>query len=177
MLLYIILSIILILVCLFVTLHIVSKNKFNVKTIKIEEAENELTSLLNNKLDLMQKINKAVKKKTKEDYLEGIDSIKGDGLSNIELHKELSKYDKPLIELIEFNKDIKLTEKDDKLLDDLSNTNVNCRAATKFYNDNVEIYNKLLTSFPYKITAKLMKLKEKELFVEEKEEIFEILKQ
>lgn len=177
MLLYIVLSILVIVIALIVSIYVVGNNKFAIKSIKIKEAEEEIEILLNQKLDLMQKINKAIKKKTKEDYLEDIDSINSEELSSFELSKKLSIYDKPLVELIDYNKDIKLTEKEEKTLDELSSTNVSCKSTQKFYNDNVEIYNKLIHTFPYRLSAKIKHYKEKELFEDEKEEIFEILKQ
>jgi hypothetical protein len=62
------------------------------------------------------------------------------------------------------------------MFDDLENINVDCLASEKYYNDNVNLYNKLLETFPSSVVAKIKRFKHKEIYSNEKEEIFEILK-
>ena len=176
MLLYIILGIVVILIAIFVSLYIISKNKFQTRNIKIEEALNQIKTLLNDKYDSLSKVDKIVAKKTKEAFLANIEDIKVEELTVFELQKSLDKYDMDIVELTEFNKDVKLDNKDIEELEKLTRISVDCSAVENYYNDNVDIYNSLITSFPYSIMAKLSHFKKKEKFEIQKEEMFEILK-
>ena len=155
---------------------IVKGNKLKVMNIKINEAENDISNILSKKNDLLKKINEIMKSKDKEDLLKDIEKLETDKLNNIELNKELSKYDKIIVELTDYNKEIVFDNTEEETFDNLSKINIDRLAVEKYYNDNVVIFNKLINSFPSSIIAKFKKYDEKELFENEKEEIFEILK-
>ena len=173
---YILLAIILIVVLGFISLFIICKMKFDNSIIRIDEALVQVTELLEKKLVLLQKVNKAVKKKTKEDFIPDVENIKLDDLDIFQVNSEIAKYDKDVTELIDYNREDKVDSKDYKLLDELNKANIDCTAVMKYYNENVEKYNELLHSFPYSMTAKLRHHKEKKVFESQKEEMFEILK-
>ncbi len=177
MLIYIILALIIVLCVFIMAINIYNYNKFQITIIKISEAEENISMILKEKYELLLKIDKLVKKKAKENMFEGLDEINVDFINNFELNKKLSKYDKTIIELTDYNKDIKFDSKDNKLFDDISNINVECKAYEKYYNDNVTIYNKLVSCFPSNVIAKVKKYRIKDFYSNEKEEIFEILKQ
>ena len=63
------------------------------------------------------------------------------------------------------------------ILDELFMNRQDIEAGERFYNDNVVIYNKLICSFPSNIVGVFMRLKRKEFYEKEKEEIYEILKE
>ena len=176
MLLYIILGIIVVLITVFISLYVINYNKYQVTIIKISEAEENIGMLLNSKYQLLTKIGKIVKKKTKETTFDGLDSININEFNTFELNQELAKYDKNVIELVDYNKEIKFENKEIKIFDDLSDVNNDCIAAIKYYNDNVVVLNKLISCFPSNIIAKVKGYKRKEFYSNEKEEIFEILK-
>ena len=173
---YIILCIVIIVLAIVFALFVIAKNKFQVSIIKINEAEENVGLLLKEKYENLVEVRKINKKKTKENAFEELDTIDIDNINNFELNTELHKYDNTILELVEFNKDINFTEKENETIDKLNNTNVECVAVMKYYNDNVTIYNELLNNFPANIIAKLKGYKEKKLYTNEKEEIFEILK-
>ena len=173
---YIILCIVIIVLAIVFALFVIAKNKFQVSIIKINEAEENVGLLLKEKYENLVEVGKLIKKKTKENAFEELDTIDIDNINNFELNTELHKYDNTILELVEFNKDINFTEKENETIDKLNNTNVECVAVMKYYNDNVTIYNELLNNFPANIIAKLKGYKEKKLYTNEKEEIFEILK-
>ena len=173
---YILLAIILIIVLSFISLFIICKLKFDNSIIRIDEALGQVTELLEKKLVLLQKVNKAVKKKTKEDFIPDVENIKLDELDVFQINSEITKYDTDITELIDYNREEKVDSKDFKLLDELNKVNIDCAAVIKYYNENVLKYNDLLHSFPYSMTAKLRHHKEKKIFENQKEEIFEILK-
>ena len=113
----------------------------------------------------MDKLNKQI------DFILEIDK-----LNNFELNKELAKFDKIIIELTDYNKEIVFDDQEEESFDKLAKININRLAIEKYYNDNVTIFNKAIEKFPSNIIAKFKKYDEKELFSNEKEEIFEILK-
>ena len=156
------------------TIFLVKGNKLKLLNLKINEAEKNVSEVLNDKHEQLKKINEIMKSKDKEDFLKNIDTIE---LSNyIEFNRELSKYDKDIIELTDYNKEIVFDEDEERELEKLAKINVNRLAIEKYYNDNVVIYNEEIDKFPSNIISKFKKYKEKELFSNEKEEIFEILK-
>ena len=177
---YIIIAVFLLIIAIAVSLYIISKNRFKFKQIKIEEALNQITSLLNDKFEALKKVNEIIKGKTNEDFLANIEDVKVEELDMFDMTNCMTfstyRYDVDIIELTEFNKDIKLEESDIEELDKLTKINIDCNAAEEYYNDNVESYNKLINKFPYSVVAKMNKHKKKDLFVSQKEEMFEILK-
>ncbi len=173
---YIVLCIVIIVLAIIFALFVIAKNKFQVSIIKINEAEENVGLLLKEKYENLIEVGKLIKKKTKENAFEELDSIDINSLNNFDLNTQLHKYDNTVLELVEFNKDISFTDKENETIDKLNNTNVECVAVMKYYNDNVTIYNELLNNFPANIIAKFKGYKEKKLYTNEKEEIFEILK-
>ena len=173
---YIILKIVFLIIAKAVSLYVISKNRFKRKEAKIEEAVKQINELLNDKYQSLITVNNLIKEKTNEDFLANLEDIKIEELDMFDFQNELSKYDVDIIELTEFNKDIKFEESDVEELDKLTKINIDCNAAVEYYNDNVETYNNLTTKFPYNIVAKMNKCKKKDLFVSQKEEMFEILK-
>ncbi len=173
---YIVLSVLIVVITVIFVVIVVNINKFQTLNIKINEAEENIGLLLYEKYDLLYKIGKIVKKESKDTFFDELDDIMVEDISKMELNKKLSKYDAKIIELTDYNKDIKFDEEDTKLFSDLENVNIECAADEKYYNDNVEIYNRLVGKFPSSIIAKFKKYKSKEFYVNEKEEIFEIMK-
>lgn len=173
---YIVLSVLIVVITVIFVVIVVNINKFQTLNIKINEAEENIGLLLYEKYDLLYKIGKIVKKESKDTSFDGLDDIIVEDVENIELNKLLAKYDAKIVELTDYNKDIKFDEDGLKLFSDLENVNIECAADEKYYNDNVEIYNRLVGRFPSSIIAKFKKYKSKDFYVNEKEEIFEIMK-
>lgn len=174
--LYIVICILIVLFAIFFTIYLINCNRFQSLIIKINEAEKNIGSLLREKQNLLLLINESLGKKESDDFLNTITNINVNELNNFELNSSLSKFDSRIVELRDFERDIELTEEQLKMFDDLENINVDCLASEKYYNDNVNLYNKLLDTFPSSVVAKLKRFKHKEIYSNEKEEIFEILK-
>lgn len=174
---YILLSVFIVIITVIFVVIVVNINKFQALNIKINEAEENIGLLLNEKYDLLYKIGKIVKDESSDTFFDNLKDIVIEDISKIELNKELSKYDAKIVELTDYNKDIKFDEDALKLFSDLEDVNIECAADEKYYNDNVEIYNKLVSQFPSSIIAKFKKCKHKDSYVNEKEEIFEIMKE
>lgn len=175
MLIYIILAIITLLLIV-VFLYVVNYNKFQVAIIKISEAEENINILLDKKFELLVRISKFLENKKEKNKLSGIEKLDKNDLNTFDLNTELDKYNKKLIEITDYDKEVVFDDKEKKVLDELSSVNIDCLAAEKYYNDNVTIYNKLIKCFPSNIVSKLCKYKLKDFYSNEKEEIFEILK-
>ena len=158
------------------TLLIINGNKLKSMNIKIEEAEKNASEILKEKLDLLNSVDSIMKSKDKDDLFKGLDSLDYEKLSNIELNKELSKYDKVIVELTDYNKEIVYDENEEQIFENLIKANIDRLAIEKYYNDNVTKYNNLLDKFPSNIISRFKDYSKKELFKNEKEEIFEILK-
>lgn len=174
---YIVLSVLIVVITVIFVVIIVNINKFQTLNIKINEAEENIGLLLYEKYDLLYKIGKIVKKESKDTFFDGLDDIIVEDISKIELNKKLAKFDSKIIELIDYNKEINFDEESLKLFSDLENVNIECAADEKYYNDNVEIFNRLVGQFPSSIIAKIKKYKRRDFYVNEKEEIFEIMKE
>jgi len=173
---YIFLTFLIVVVSIILSIYIIYYNKFQVAFIKISEAEENISMLLEKKLDLIIRINKFIEAKKKESRLVGVEALENKDLNNFELNTELTKYNKKIIEMVDYSKGISFKEKELEVLDELSALNIDCLAAEKYYNDNVVIYNELVKCFPSNIVSKTCKYEIKEFYSNEKEEIFEILK-
>lgn len=176
MLFYIIIGTLGLLFILIFTILLINGNKLKVMNLKIMEAENNISDILKEKYELLNKIKEIMKKKGKDDFLKDLETIDIEKLNNNQLNKELSKYDKTITELIEYNKEIVFDEEEEEIFDKLNKINNNGLAIEKYYNDNASKFNNSISKFPSSIISSIKGYEEKELFENEKEEIFEILK-
>lgn len=173
---YISISVLVVIIAVILFIYIVYYNKFQIAVIKISEAEENISMLLNKKLDLLVRINNFIEAKQEEKKLVGIEKVASKNLNNFELNTELDKYNKKVIEITDYNKDITFEENELSVIEELSQINLECIAAEKYYNDNVVVYNELIKCFPSNIVGNICKYRIKEFYSNEKEEIFEILK-
>jgi hypothetical protein len=173
---YIVLTLIVILIAVLMFIYIVHYNKFQIAIIKISEAEENISMLLNKKLELLIRINKFIEEKKAESKLVGIEKIGSKNLNNFELNTELEKFNKKIIEITDYSKEIIFDEHELEVVDELDKINIECLAAEKYYNDNVVLYNNLVKCFPSNIISHFCNYKMKDFYSNEKEEIFEILK-
>jgi hypothetical protein len=177
MLINVLVCIAIVLLTIIISFYIVYKNKFRLINIKIKNAEENINQILNDKHQNLIKIHDLIKEKKEDNTaFDEINDIKCDELDSFELNNKLSKFDKDVFEIIDYEKNIIFDDEEQKIFEDYANINVSCLASMKYYNDNVIIYNKLITSKPANIIAKLRHYKKKELYTNEKEEVFEILK-
>ena len=175
-LLYIFIVLLIIIALLFL-IFTVNYNKFQIFTVRISEAEENINILLKKKLELMLKIKNFIEEK-KEDYkITGLEKLERQELNTFELNNELDKYNKKIIEITDYDKNIIFDDDEMLVIKELYDINTECLASERYYNDNVVTYNNLIKCFPSNIIAKICKYKFKDFYSNEKEEIFEILKQ
>ena len=175
MFLYII--IIIIIVSIILCIYIINYNKFQISIIRISEAEENINILLKKKLELMLRIKNFIEDK-KEDYkIAGLEKLEKQELNTFELNIELEKYNKKIMEITDYDKNIIFDDDEMLVIKELYDINTECLASERYYNDNVVTYNNLIKCFPSNIIAKICKYRFKDFYSNEKEEIFEILKQ
>ncbi len=175
---YIIVAVVAILIIVIALIMITNYNKFQYSSIKISEAENNIDILLEKKIDYISRFIPLIKENTKEDckLLEKVNLLKNKSYNNFELNKELYDYNKELREIIDTNEKILKIESVNNLYQEYLDNEEDLEASKDYYNDNVTEYNKLVHLFPSNIVGFLFKFKHKEFYIDEKEEIFEILK-
>lgn len=153
-------------------------NKFQFSMIKISEAENNIDILLEKKLDYIARFIPIIKDNSKEDCreLDKVNLLKSKKLNNFELNQQLDKYKKELHEILDTDETLSKVEIVTTLYAEFEDNEEELEASKDYYNDNVTIYNKLVHCFPSNLIAILFHYKHKDFYIDEKEEMFEILK-
>ena len=168
-----------IIVALLLMVIVVYHNKYQFAVIRIHEAENKISKSLKEKTALFERLIPIIKEKFKDEnrLLDVIIKIKDNHLNSFEINKELQTASRILNEILDNNVYLYEEENIKVILEELFMNKQDIEAGEKFYNDNVVIYNKLICSFPSNIIGSFMRLKRKEFYEKENEEIFEILKE
>ena len=175
--LYIILGIIIAisLVLLVITIYY---NKFNFAIIKIAEAENNIDILFEKKIQLLERARSIVKKELKlKEFLEDIDFLKETTINHFEINNSLKALHNELNKMLDEHEKLYKSEALLSIIDEINGNEEAILGSTKFYNDNVVIFNQLVGSFPSNIVALLWRYKKKEFYNNEKKEMYEILKE
>jgi len=154
---------------------VIFNNRFELASIKIDKANEDIEMYLGIKKDLLDRTRPIVKKalRTKE-FMNDIESVEVGG-NNIETHLLLKKCYNELFKALDENEKLFKSEALCKILDELNENEENIVGAIKFYNDTVVEFNKLVVSFPSNIIALFRRFKKKEFYNNEKRETFEIL--
>lgn len=168
-----------ILIAILLMIFVVYYNKYQFAIIRINEAENKVSKSLKEKMALFERLIPILKEKFKDEnrLLDIMIRIKDNHLNNFEINKELATASRILNEILDNNVYLYEEENIKVILDELFMNRQDIEAGERFYNDNVVIYNKLICSFPSNIVGVFMRLKRKEFYEKEKEEIYEILKE
>ncbi len=151
-------------------------NKFQFAIIKIDEAENNLDVLLSKKLDLLERTVPIIKKELKlDEFLPELSGISEANLNHFQLNEILNKEYNILFKTLDENEKLFKSEALNRILRELNDNEEAKVGSVKYYNDNVVIFNQLVSSFPAKIVALLRHYKRKEFYNNEDKEIYEIL--
>ena len=103
--------------------------------------------------------------------------IKNKKLSRFDLNHELTIALREYHSLLDLDKKLSEIEALKNINEDLIDIDNDLNAAKKYYNDNIVLYNNLVSSIPSSIVARLFHYKKEEFFKEEKIETLEILKE
>ena len=173
---YIIIALIVIIIAAIIT-FIISKKKYELIKISIDEANSNIDVLLKKKLELLKNLKDLVKSKINIDDLNiDFEKLEEKKLDSFQLNNFLKDIHNDLFKSIDMNSKVNKNKKIIACLDELNDNEEDLFGVLHFYNDSVVTYNNLVLSFPTNIVGKLTKNKKLEFYSNEKREIFEILK-
>lgn len=156
-----IIVIIIILVFIFCFIY----NKIKMQILKINAAESEIDESLRFKYDLITRIVAEIKKIDKDNKnFKDIDKIKDEELSSFEFERKLMDIESDIYTIKNENNQIQKNTTINDLWYEITSINTKIKAEEKYYNENTTKYNGLVTTFPSKLVAVLMKLEEKKYF-------------
>ena len=169
------------LIMIFIMIEIGFYNQFQLLKIKISEAFNNIDILFEKKLNLLERTVTIIKENNKKykdaQLLDNLVKIKNKKLSRFDLNHELTIALREYQSLLDLDKKLSEIEALKNINEDLIDIDNDLNAAKKYYNDNIVLYNNLVSSIPSSIVAYLFHYKKEEFFKEEKIETLEILKE
>ncbi len=152
------------------------KNKFSFAILKIDEAENNIDILLLKKLDLLERTAPIIKKELKiDEFLTELSGIPNANLNHFQLNEILRAEYNNLFKTLDENEKLFKSEALNRILRDLNDNEEAIIGSIKFYNDNVVIFNHLVSSFPSNIVALFHRYKRKDFYNDEDKEMYQIL--
>ena len=161
------------LVLLIITIYY---NKFNFAIIKIIEAENNIDILFDKKKELLERTRAIIKKELKlKEFLEDIEYLNETTINHFEMNNSLKSLHNELNKTLDENEKLYKSEALLSIVEEINSNEEAILGSTKFYNDNVVIFNQLVVSFPSSLVALLWRYKKKEFYNNEKKEMYEIL--
>jgi LemA protein len=143
----------------------ITNSKLKEYTTRIDDVELEIEDLLNNKFDNIIKINNIIKEKiqTEKEIIDDISNIRDEKTYN-EIDNILTESFNKINYIKEQYNELDNEEELIKVYSNIETEKESLNAYKKYYNDNSNKYNDLISSFPYGITAKIFRYKQKELF-------------
>lgn len=140
-------------------------NKIKIQILKINAAESEIDESLRIKYDLITKIVAEIKKIDKDNKgFKDLDKLKDEELSSFEFERKLIDIEKEIYTIKNENNQIQKSAAVNDLWYEITSANTKIKAEEKYYNESTTEYNKLVTTYPTKLVALLMKLEEKKYF-------------
>lgn len=133
---------------------------------KISLVEEKINNILDNKYNNIIRINDIIKEKigTEKEIIDDISSLKEEGKTKSEIDNVLVDSLGKIEYIREQYDELDNEEELNNLFSDIKKDDESLNAYKKYYNDNVNDYNLLVSKFPYVITAKLFKHKPKDFF-------------
>lgn len=151
-------------------------NKFRFTIIKIDEAENNIGILLSKKVELLDRTRPIIKKEIKlKEFLDDLDFLKESKINHFEMNSALKEYHKELIKVLDDHEKLLKSETLVSIIEEINSNEDSIIGTTKFYNDCVVTFNKLVSGFPSNVVAFFWRYKRKEFYNNEKKEMYEIL--
>ena len=142
-------------ICLILIWVAATYNRFQVFTIRINEAETNIDSVLRKRFDLLNKSITIIKNttKTEDEILDIIVKLRTRKLTNFELDRSLYDAINEFTSYKEKYKELKNCEEYLKIEINLFESESEIIALRKYYNDIITDYNKLIKSFPSNLIA------------------------
>lgn len=140
-------------------------NKIKTQILKINSVESEIDESLRLKYDLLVKIISEIKKIEKDiDKFNDFEKIKDENLSSFEFKRKLADVESDVYTIRNDNNKLVKNNTFNDLWYEITNLNTKIKAEEKYYNENTTIYNELVTKFPSKLIAVILRLNEKRYF-------------
>ena len=140
-------------------------NKIKNQILRINKAESEIDESLRNKYDIITKLIAEITQVDKNvKVFKNIDKIKDEELSSFEFERKLYDLESQIYSIKNENTKLQKSKIMNELWYEIININTKIKAEKKYYNENTTIYNSLVTKFPSKIIAILLKYEEKAYF-------------
>lgn len=151
-------------------------NKFRFAIIKIEEAESNIEILFEKKIQLLERTRPIIKKELKlKEYLDDIEFLNESQINHFEMNNSLKELHSELNKILDEHEKLYKSEALLSIIEELNSNEEAILGSTKFYNDNVVIFNQLVSGFPSNLVALLWRYKRKDFYNNEKKEMYEIL--
>ncbi len=166
--LIIIIALIIILIIVLSIVYITNYNNIQCYIIRINEAENNIDSILRQRFDLLNKAVDVIKANinTDEEVLGTIVKLRSKKLSNFELDRKLYEAIKEFNSYKEKYPELKQSEVFTHADVSINESEAEIIAFRKYYNDIITDYNRLVKTFPSNIVALFCHFKEKPYFDE-----------
>lgn len=169
LLLYFIIT--LIIICIFIVIYALTYNKFSDISIRIDEAEANIDTILRNKYDSLNRAIAIIRGNVEidEEMFEEIVKLRSRKISNFELDRKLIESTNEFFELKEKHRELyDNSDELKKIVKIIKDSDEKLLSLKQYYNDNIAKYNRLVKSFPTNVVALLGKFKEK-LFFDKKD--------
>lgn len=139
-------------------------NKIKTQVLKINSVESEIDGSLREKYDIIVKLISEIKQIDKNIKFNNYEKIKDEDLSSFEFERKLADLENQIYTSKNDNDKLVKSATINNLWYDVVNVNTKIKAQEKYYNESTTIYNGLVTKFPSKLIALVMRLKEKKYF-------------
>lgn len=140
-------------------------NKIKTQILKINCVESKIDEALRDKYDLITKLIAEVEKdKKNENNFKDIDKIKDENLSSFEFERKLADIEKEIYSIKNDNVNLQKNSAFTETWYEMCNINSKIKGDVKYYNDNISIYNNLVSKFPSKLIAIFFHFKERKYF-------------
>jgi len=155
-----------VLIGIIIILFVIIKIYNDIKTcsLKINSVESVIDEVLRNKYESILKIVSIIKQEDEKNKdFDNLEDIKESNISSFELSRTLSDAE---LKIFEYKNDSKISKNKDfnDLWYKIDNLNIKLQAEEKYYNENTTLYNNLISRFPSKLFAIIMKFKERKYF-------------
>ena len=174
-----------VIICLLVALialtaifYITKYNKFQWIIVKLDKGENNISSYLESKYEVLLrkfeflKTNITIDDEDFEDY-----KLLNTKISINKLNNKVNDLNNLINKYMDNNEELYKNETINKIDDEIQNINININSSKKYYNNNIVEYNSLCKTFPSKIIAFICKYKPKDFIDEDEPDTLKILNQ
>lgn len=158
-------SYVVIFIAIMLIIYAIFYNKIKTQILKINSAESEIDESLRTKYDIINKLIAEILQVDKNNKnFKNVDKLKDEELSSFEFERKLYDLESQIYTIKNDNNKLQKSKTMNELWYEIININTKIKAEEKYYNENTTKYNKLVTTFPSKLIAIILRLEEKTYF-------------